>query len=114
MPDLDQDDLPLEESGYTGKDIDSLSMIVGQEAHRTLNEAQLQPDPELVAQGWDRRFMGDGRRVKEAVELYEQTGYEVLTVPVRPAELADDCEGCRVVVAFQFQTVYTRRKGDAK
>lgn len=87
----------------------NLSRIVQEEAYRALSEAQLQPDPTLVAQGWERRFMGDAARVREAVELYESMDFEVLTVPVQPAELADECDGCRLVVAFHFQTVYTRR-----
>lgn len=90
-----------------------LGLIVEQEAHRILSEAHLAPDPELIAQGWERRFMGDARRVQEAVELYKEMGFEVLTQPVRPAELTDDCDGCRLVVALQFQTIYTRKKQTA-
>jgi hypothetical protein len=73
-------------------------------------EPQFEPDPVLVAQGWQRRFTADMQRVQEAVELYSGMGFEVQTVPVQPEELSEDCNGCRLVVAFQFQTVYTRRK----
>lgn len=90
--------------------LDPLSIMVAQEAHRVLNEAHLAADPELIAQGWQRRFMADARRVQEAVELYKSMGFEVLTQAVKPAELSDDCDGCRVIVAFQFQTIYTRKQ----
>ncbi len=101
----------MTEEPERNKDIDPLSMIVEQEAHRVLSEAHLEPDPELVAQGWERRFMGDARRVEEAVALYEEMGFEVHTQPVKPVELGDDCDGCRLVVALQFKTIYTRRPG---
>lgn len=106
-----QDGASTEDEAWLN-DIDPLSRIVEQEAHRVLTEAHLEPDPELVAQGWERRFMADARRAKEAVELYKEMGYEVHTQPVQPVELADDCDGCRLVVAFQFQTIYTRRPSE--
>jgi hypothetical protein len=108
LPDDKQAPLPGDEDRWL-EEVDPLSRMVEQEAHRILTEAHLEPDPALVAQGWERRFMGDAGRVKEAVQLYEEMGYEVLTQPVQPAELSDDCDGCRLVVAFQFQTIYTRR-----
>jgi hypothetical protein len=76
---------------------------------RVLSDAQLQPDPALVAQGWERRFTADEQRAKEAMELYTQLGYEVHAEPVRPEELQDDCLDCRTVVSFHFQTIYTRK-----
>jgi hypothetical protein len=79
-------------------------------ADRALSPAQLQADPELVAQGWERRFTADEPRAKEAIELYEKLGYEVRAEPVRPEEFDDDCGDCRTVVAFHFLAIYTRRK----
>lgn len=73
-------------------------------------EPQLDPDPALIAQGWQRRFTADKRRVQEAVELYTGMGYEVRTVPVQPEELSEACTGCQLVAALHFQTIYTRRK----
>ena len=87
-----------------------LGPLVEQEARRMLSEQQLQPDPALVAEGWERRFMTDAQRAEEAIKLYSDMGYEVLSVPVQPQELSDDCDGCRVVVMFRFQTIYTRKK----
>jgi hypothetical protein len=77
---------------------------------RVLSDAQLQPDPALVAEGWERRFATDEQRVKEAMELYSQLGYEARAEPVRPEELHDDCPDCRAGVSFHLLTIYTRRR----
>ncbi|MBI3950598.1 MAG: hypothetical protein HY314_09105 [Acidobacteria bacterium] len=92
------------------RDSDQQKADSEREVRRVLSEAQLEPDPALVAEGWERRFIADAQRAKEAMELYAQLGYEVRAEPVRPAELGDDCEDCLIVVAFQFKTIYTRKK----
>ena len=79
-------------------------------ADRVLSEAQLQPNPALVAEGWERRFTADEQRAKEAMELYTQLGYEVGAEPVSPEEVHDDCNDCRTVVSFRFCTIYTRKR----
>lgn len=71
---------------------------------------ELAPDPDLVAQGWERRFMADPVRARESAGLYEALGYEVLTEPVKPVELPDECMDCKVVVYFSYVNVYTRKK----
>ena len=68
------------------------------------------PDPRLVAEGWERRFMTDPERAKEAVELYTGIGFEVRLEPVNPSELSAWCAGCQVVVCRSFTTLYTRKK----
>jgi hypothetical protein len=90
--------------------IKPLSMLVQREARRVLSEAQLEPDPERVAAGWERRFITDATRSVEMLELYRELGYEVCADPVRPEELLDDCQGCAVVAESQFVTIYTRDK----
>jgi hypothetical protein len=87
-----------------------IEALFDRSADRVLSDAQLRPDPVLVAEGWERRFTADEQRAKEAMELYTQLGYEVRAEPVRPQELHDDCMDCRTVVSFQFQTIYTRKK----
>ena len=77
---------------------------------RFLSDAQLQPDPALVAQGWERRFTADAQRVKEAMELYTQLGYEVRAEPVHSDDLQDDCEDCHSLIISRFKTIYTRWK----
>ncbi|MDP7644794.1 MAG: hypothetical protein QGG60_08855 [Anaerolineales bacterium] len=90
-----------------------LGVIVETEARRMLAESQLKANPELIRQGWERRFVGDARQVREAVELYEGLGYETRAEPVSAEELGDDCEECFLIVALKFKTVYTR-KGNAE
>lgn len=87
-----------------------LSRLVEAEAKRALSETELAADPALVAQGWERRFVTDARRAAEAVDLYQELGYEVRAEPVRKEELEDDCEDCELVVLMQFRTIYTRKK----
>jgi hypothetical protein len=110
MADIDPNVDSTEENA--GREVKRLGMLVEQEARRVLSEAQLEADPALIAAGWERRFIGDARQVKEAVELYSQLGFEVHTEPVKVEEMDDDCEGCQVVVLLQFQTIYTRKKRD--
>ena len=88
----------------------SLGPLVEQEARRFLSEAQLEGDPALLADGWERRFIADARRAEEAVELYESLGYEVRAEPVRREEMGEDCDDCQLLAALQFQTIYTRKK----
>jgi hypothetical protein len=88
---------------------EQMGPVVEQEARRLLSEAQLEADPELLAAGWERRFVADGQRACEATELYEQLGYEVCTRSLGPDELGDECEDCKLIALLQFQTIYTRK-----
>lgn len=103
MSDADQQN----EAGRAAK---PLSFIVEQEARRVLSESELEPDPALVAEGWERRFIADARQAREAIELYTELGYEVRAEPVHAEEMGDDCEDCQVLILLQFQTIYTRKK----
>jgi hypothetical protein len=68
------------------------------------------PKPELVAQGWQRRFVTDGRRLREYVELYESMGFEIHAEPLEPEEVSPDCGDCRLIILLQFHTLYTRKR----
>ena len=83
-----------------------LGFVVQQEAQRILSEAQLQPDPVLVAAGWERRFTADGRRAQEMVELYTELGYDVHLEPVKAEEFGDECEQCTLLALLEFATIY--------
>jgi len=83
--------------------------LFSRSAGRVLSEAQLQPDPVLVADGWERRFTADSQRVAEAMELYAKLGYEVRAESLRPGEITDECEGCHSLAALEFKTIYTRK-----
>ena len=85
-----------------------LGRLVRQEARRLLSAAQLAPDPARVAAGWERRFIADGKRAREAMALYRDLGYEVCADPLRPEDLADGCEDCQVLMTLRFTTIYTR------
>lgn len=87
----------------------ALASLVRSEATRVLSEAQLAPDPELLAQGWERRFIADTNRTPEVVQLYRQLGFEVRLEQVPPARFAEECEACQLATLLQFRTVYTRR-----
>ncbi len=80
-------------------------------AKRVLSEQQLQADSELVSEGWERRFIADVRRAEEAMELYEQLGYEVRAEHAQAEELGDDCDDCQLFLLLQFKTIYTRKRG---
>ena len=71
------------------------------------------PDPKLVAEGWERRFMIDKRRIEEFNELYRSLGYEVRAEAVRPEEVDLECGDCALVMYQIFVTLYTRRSGSS-
>lgn len=77
---------------------------------RFFSDAQLQADPGLASEGWERRFTADAQRVEEVIELYSKLGYEVRVEPVRSEEIHDDCTDCHSLVIAKFKTVYTRRR----
>ena len=67
------------------------------------------PDPELAAEGWERRFMADSKRLEEYTELYTSMGYEVRAEKVKPEEISDQCADCALLICRQFLTLYTRK-----
>ncbi|MBM4424905.1 MAG: hypothetical protein FJ030_16210 [Chloroflexi bacterium] len=75
-----------------------------------LPEFERPPNPKLVAQGWERRFMADGKRLKEYVDLYTSLGFEVHTETIQPEEIGPECGDCRLIICRQFVTLYTRKK----
>jgi len=70
------------DSGHGGPDprqrVDRLGIVVEAEARRMLSQEQFEPDPRLVSQGWQRRFMADGLRAREAMPMRSPTN--VVTV----------------------------------
>ena len=71
------------------------------------------PDPHLLAAGWERRFVADPVRAREAGALYESLGFEVHAEPLKPTELSDECEDCQLVVCRTYVTIYTRKSSPA-
>lgn len=70
------------------------------------------PDPQLVAAGWERRFIADAKRAQDAIEMYGEMGHEVRLEPVNAVGLSAACSGCLEAFA-QFSVVYTRKKSAA-
>jgi hypothetical protein len=79
-----------------------------------LSEAQLQGDPQRLADGWKRRFIADSTRAEEAMRLYASLGYEVCADPIRVEEMMEDCEDCQLITRLRFVTIYTRRPRPAE
>ena len=90
-------------------DVERLSALMTSEAARVLAHEHLVADPVLVKQGWERRFVADAARAREAAELYQQLGYEVRLEPVLPEHFAEPCEACALITLLRFQMIYTRR-----
>jgi hypothetical protein len=86
-----------------------IETLLNDSSREFLSDAQLQPDPALVADGWQRRFTADEPRIKEVVELYAQLGYEVRMESVTTGDVQDDCHDCQANAALRLFTVYTRK-----
>ncbi len=72
-----------------------------------------QPDPKLVAEGWERRFMTQRGRLTEYTDLYRSLGFDVRAEPVRSDEVEPDCNDCRLILFQQIVTLYTRKRSDS-
>ncbi len=70
------------------------------------------PDAQLVAEGWERRFMADPVRLKEATQLYTEMGFEVRAETIQPDELSEVCGSCRAATCHAYVTIYTRKRTD--
>jgi hypothetical protein len=84
--------------------------LLNESNRRFFSDAQLAPDPALVAEGWERRFTADSERAAEASELYSKLGYEVRAEPVSSDEVQEDCPDCHSHMISKFRTLYTRRR----
>ncbi len=58
--------------------------------------------------GWQRCFVADEPRLSEAVETYEEIGFEVLVLPVRADEA--ECTECMRQNPDRFSVIYCRRR----
>jgi len=69
-----------------------------------------QKEDELKQQGWTRQFVTDEPRLSEAVELYQEIGYEVHLEPTSFEELNQICKNCFEGDCEKYRTIYIRRK----
>ena len=66
---------------------------------------------DLEAEGWELQSVLSEPRLSEAVELYEQIGYEVKVLPFDPKEEGcTECTECFKECIGSVFAVYTRRK----
>ena len=96
---------------FDGDDEDDIEIIDIATPH--LSQMEKPPDPKLVAEGWERRFMIDKRRVEEYKELYQSMGFEIRIEGVRNEEVDPECGDCALIMHQIFATLYTRRSGSS-
>ncbi len=77
--------------------------------HSNVSGCVAPPDPKLIAEGWERRFIADAKRAQDAVEMYEALAQEVRVEAIMPADIKAECQGCWLVLS-QLRAIYTRKK----
>ena len=61
--------------------------------------------------GWRKRSILDEPRLSEAVQLYEEMGFEVMVQEVRPEDVEDE-SCCIECVTDSLKVIYTRTKNE--
>jgi hypothetical protein len=76
-------------------------------------------EEELAAGGWERRFVAMGPRLQEAVELYEEIGFDVLLEHLPTEEELkgagcgeNGCTACFDVDRERYKIIYTKARED--
>ncbi len=69
---------------------------------------------ELEAEGWEKRYLAETDRAKEAVAMYSSLGYEVKEHKIQPDEFNFACGECPSVVCRTYVMIYTRKKVASK
>ncbi len=62
----------------------------------------------LERDGWQRCFVADEPRLSEAVQAYEEIGYEVLLIPVPANDGA--CTECIRLAPQRYRLIYVRAR----
>ncbi|MFQ6106108.1 MAG: hypothetical protein ACE5QF_00765 [Thermoplasmata archaeon] len=65
-------------------------------------------EEELAKEGWEKQSVLSEPRLTEAMEMYEELGFEVLVEPIDPEELEEECKEC--FVGEQCKVIYTRKR----
>lgn len=71
--------------------------------------AMFRPDPALIEQGWEYRFVASGQRLEEVEQLYAELGFEVTAESIPPESFPEGCDDCQLILMLNFKAVYTRR-----
>jgi hypothetical protein len=75
----------------------------------------------LEREGWSKRFVASEPRLSEAVEMYQEAGFEVHLEPLSKDPICDSCTGteegddCRVCFEGSedlYKIIFTRAKDD--
>lgn len=74
-----------------------------------LGAAMFQPDPALLEQGWNYRFVAFGSRLAEAQQLYGELGFEVRAEEIRKESFPEGCDDCQLILIMNFRALYTRK-----
>ena len=79
--------------------------------------AMTKREEELLAEGWEKRFVATEPRLREALELYEEIGFDVLLEPLPTEEelkgaICEEsgCTACFDVDRERYRIIYTRAK----
>ncbi len=74
-------------------------------------------EEELTAEGWERRFVAMGERLREAVNLYQDIGFDVLLEPLPTKEELESaaceengCTACFDVDRESYKVIYTKAR----
>ena len=86
---------------------DLLKLAPGEE--KSAPEPECPTHPELIAEGWNRRFLVGPERQAEVTELYEALGLEVRLEKLEPEAFEESCGACPAVVCRDHLLLYTRR-----
>jgi hypothetical protein len=62
----------------------------------------------LRRQGWERQVTYDEPRLSQIVEMYVESGFEVLLEPFDPLSEPGQCSHCMRESPERFKTIYTR------
>jgi len=67
-------------------------------------------EPALAAEGWVARFLADGSRAEEAMQIYADLGFEVMTRQLAPDHVGPLCAECAESACPLYAMIYTRRR----
>ncbi len=90
-------------------------MTVSERASRILPMIGAASSEDRDRDGWELRFVAEGRRAEEMIALYRELGYEVAVDAVSRGGVTDagiECLGCRSTAKDRFLAIYTRRVDD--
>jgi len=67
-------------------------------------------EPQLMAEGWERRTVTDPTRIGELEELYSSLGFETCTTEMDPDSFGDACNTCAVTACSTYLALFTRKE----